>query len=348
MRIGFFVNDVATEKPNYTTTRLALAASNRGHEVWLISAGDFTYDADESIKAWARAAVNSKYGSGTTYLAAVRGEKAQVKRITVDDLDVLMLRNNPAVETGHRSWAQTAGIIFGRVAMRRGLIVLNDPNALAGALDKMYIQLLPEEIRPRTVITRDRTEIKAFIEAVGGNALLKNLQGTASETIFQVTPNNRANLNQIVEAITRDGYAVAQEFLAAAESGTTRLFLLNGEPLRYKNKYAAFRWQRSEEAMHADIHASGTAEPVKLGAVDFSIAEAVRPRLVQDGIFLAGLHIVGGKLVDIDVFSPGGLGNAQTFEKVNFSEAVIIALERKVGYMGYYRRNFDNVDMATL
>ena len=28
--------------------------------------------------------------------------------------------------------------------------------------------------------------------------------------------------------------------------------------------------------------------------------------------------------------------------------AVIMALERKVQYMGYYQRNFNNVDMATL
>ena len=54
------------------------------------------------------------------------------------------------------------------------------------------------------------------------------------------------------------------------------------------------------------------------------------------------------KLIDIDVFSPGGLGTAQSFEKVNFNEAVILALEQKVDYMAYYRRRFDNVDMATL
>ena len=54
------------------------------------------------------------------------------------------------------------------------------------------------------------------------------------------------------------------------------------------------------------------------------------------------------KLMEINVFSPGGLGSAQKFEKVNFSHVVIDALERKVQYMGYYRRNFDNDEMATL
>jgi glutathione synthase len=74
----------------------------------------------------------------------------------------------------------------------------------------------------------------------------------------------------------------------------------------------------------------------------------VRPKVVQDGMFLVGLDIVGDKLMEINVFSPGGLGSAQKFEKVNFTHAVIQALERKVDYMSYYRRNFDNIDLATL
>ena len=43
MKIGFVVNDVATEKAGYTTTRLALTASQLGHEVGLIGLGDFNY-----------------------------------------------------------------------------------------------------------------------------------------------------------------------------------------------------------------------------------------------------------------------------------------------------------------
>ena len=65
-------------------------------------------------------------------------------------------------------------------------------------------------------------------------------------------------------------------------------------------------------------------------------------------MFLVGLDIVGDKLMEINVFSPGGLGSAQKFEKVNFNYAVIQALERKVRYMDFYDRNFDNDEMATL
>jgi glutathione synthase len=52
--------------------------------------------------------------------------------------------------------------------------------------------------------------------------------------------------------------------------------------------------------------------------------------------------------MEINVFSPGGLGSAQKFEKVNFAHAVLAAMERKVEYMSYYRRNFDNQEISTL
>ncbi len=134
----------------------------------------------------------------------------------------------------------------------------------------------------------------------------------------------------------------------STSEGDTRLFLMNGQPLRDKGKYAAFRRVRSGGDMRSNIHAGGKLREAKIDDTAIRIAEIVRPKLVQDGMFLVGLDIVGDKLMEINVFSPGGLGIAQTFTGVNFTNVVIDALERKVQYMSYYRRNFDNVEMATL
>ena len=348
MKIGLVVNDVATEKPGYTTVRLAMAAINLGHEAWLIGAGDFAYDADEIIRARARSAPKKKYKSSDIFLADVQGKKSKSERITVDDLDVLMLRNDPSEDSGLRAWAQGSGIIFGRVAMRHGVIVLNDPNGLSKAMNKMYFQLFPEEVRPRTVITRDRDEIKAFAKALGGHVVLKPLQGSGGQGVFIVRKNDMSNLNQMVEAVSRDGYIIAQEYLPAAEEGDTRLFLMNGLPYRYKGKYAAFRRLRTGDDIRSNIHAGGKLAPAILTDAHFRIAEIVRPKLVQDGMFLVGLDIVGDKLMEINVFSPGGFGSAQKFEKVNFTHGLIQALQRKVDYSNYYHKNFDNVALATL
>ncbi len=348
MKIGFVVNDIKTEESGYSTTRLGMTGINAGHEVWVMGVGDMAYDVDEKIRANARTVPKSSYKLTETYLSDLQGPKARAERITVDDLDILMLRNDPSQDTGSRSWAQTSGINFGRIAMRHGVIVLNDPNGLAKAMNKTYFQLFPQEVRPKTVITRSRDEIKAFVKEQGGNAVLKPLQGSGGAGVFLVRPEDKANLNQMIDSLTRDGYVIAQEYLPAAAEGDTRLFLMNGRPLRYKGKYAAFRRVRSGDDMRSNIHAGGKLREAEIGEEALRLAKIVRPKLVQDGMFLVGLDIVGDKLMEINVFSPGGLGSAQKFEKVNFNNAVIEALEHKVDCMSYYHRKFDNVDMATL
>lgn len=40
MKIGFVVNDVATEESGYSTTRLSCEAVNQGHEVFVFGVGD--------------------------------------------------------------------------------------------------------------------------------------------------------------------------------------------------------------------------------------------------------------------------------------------------------------------
>ena len=314
--------------------------------MFVFGVGDLAYDPDEMIRARART-VGRKYKTHENFLRDLTGKNSIRERITVDDLDVLVLRNVPSDDYLKRPWASTAAAEFGRLAMRHGVIVVNDPNGLTKANTKMYFQLFPEQVRPRTLITRDRDELRAFAREEG-RVVLKPLQGSGGASVFLVREDDIPNLNQMIDAVSRDGFVIAQEYLPAAEEGDMRLFIMNGRPLQVKGKYAAFRRERSGGDMRSNIHAGGKLAPAIVDDTALHIAEIVRPKLVQDGMFFVGLDIVGDKLMEINVFSPGGLGSAQKFTKINFNRYVIGALERKVGYMRSYGRNFDNVDMCTL
>jgi glutathione synthase len=305
------------------------------------------YDPDGMVRARATSLPKERYGSSESYTADLQGKNAVKRRLALDELDVLMLRNVPSDDYLKRPWAATAAAEFARLAMRHGVIVLSDPNGLAKASSKMYFQLFPEEVRPHTLITRDRDEIKAFAREQG-TIVIKPLQGSGGASVFLVRPDDIPNLNQMIDAVSRDGFVIAQEYLPAAEHGDMRLFVMNGRPLRVGKRFAAFRRVRSGGDMRSNIHAGGQKAAAEIDSNVLKIAEIVRPKLVQDGMFLVGLDIVGDKLMEINVFSPGGLGSAQIFEKCNFSTHVIEAIERKVEYMQFYGRNFDNVDMCTL
>lgn len=343
MKIGIVVNVMDSNEAGATTYRLAADAIQMGHEVWVMSTGNLSYEPNDTIGAFARTVPPGSYTS-EKFLEVFKSDKAINEWVTLDDLDVLLLRNNPSTQKG---WAQSAGIHFARLAMRHGVIVLNDPNGLAKAMNKLYLQTFPESVRPRTLVTRSLSRIAKFVDEEG-TVILKPLQGSGGTGVFIVRKEEDHNLEDIVASVSRDGYVMAQEYLPAAAEGDTRLFLMNGMPLRHKGKYAAFRRVRTGDDIRSNIHAGGKLRRAELSDMDFRLAEMVRPRLVEDGMFLVGLDIVGDKLMEINVFSPGGFGSAQKFENVNFTHAVLEALERKVDYMKYYRRNFNNVELATL
>src|SRR5690606_34951872 len=137
-------------------------------------------------------------------------------------------------------------------------------------------------------------------------------------------------INQMIEAVLRDGYCIAQEYLPAAKEGDVRLFVMNGRPLMHEGKYAAFRRVNKTGDMRSNMHTGGQCEPVDIDEQSLALAEMVRPKLTTDGMFLVGLDIIKDKLMEINVFSPGGLGSAQHVTGIDFAEIVIRDLERKV------------------
>lgn len=348
MKIGFVVNNVQTEQATYTTTRLAMTAVRHGHEAWTLGVADFLYAADGSVRACARAVRRDDHESLEDYLKELQSDEAWREIIDVGRLDVLMLRNDPSDDTAERAWAQTPGILFGQLAMRQGVIVVNDPVHLANAINKTYFQHFPEEVRPRTCISRKRDDIKAFIQQEQGRAVIKPLQGSGGTGVFLVHEADGANVNQMIDAVLRDGYCIAQEYLPAAQDGDVRLFLMNGRPLSKDDKYAAFRRVNKSGDMRSNMHSGGEAAPVEIDEAALRLAELVRPQLVADGMFLVGLDIVADKLMEINVFSPGGLGSAQAATGVDFAEVVIRDLERKVQYRRHYGGHISNVQIATL
>jgi len=348
MKIGFVCNEIATEEDTYTTTRLGLCALERGHSVWLIGIGDLANDPDDTLHAWARAPRSEEYESPESFLADLQAEDARRERISVDELDVLLLRNDPAADLGNRPWAQSAGFVFGQCAANRGVIVLNDPSHLALATNKMYLQHFPERVRPRALISRDADDLRKFVEAEGGRAVLKPLQGSGGKNVFVVKPAEMGNLNQMIEAVARDGYVIAQEYLPKAKEGDTRLFLMNGVPLCVNGRYAAFRRVAAQGDVRSNLNAGASTAKAEVDDDMLALAETVRPRLVRDGMFLVGLDIVGDKLLELNVFSPGGLGSAAKLEETDFTAAVVAALERKVAYRESSPRDVGNLELAML
>ena len=348
MRIAFFVNSIADEASFYTTTALALSALARGHDVCYLTPGDFVLRPDDSLMVRATTVKGAKSKKADTFISALQGDQAKVETIPVEEIDVLFLRNDPSQDADERPWAAHAGILFGRLAADRGVLTVNDPDGLSRAQNKLYFQEFPEKVRPKTLISKSIEEIRAFIDEQKQGAILKPLQGSGGKNVFKIGSSKEANLNQIFEAVSGEGYLIAQGYLSDATAGDIRLFLMNGRPLQRDGAYAALRRVPAKGEVRSNMHAAGTAAPAEITPKILEIAEMVRPKLICDGMFLVGLDIVGDKILEINVFTPGGLPDIAELHGVDLSVEVIIALEQKVETRRNYAGKIDNRALSTL
>jgi len=346
LKIAFFVNDLEREYAGYTTTVLAHQAAMRGHQVYYMAPEDFVLRPDDSLYGHARVLPKKKYKDRAEFFETLRSSKCKIEPVDIGEVDVLLLRNDPSIDF-ERPWAMEAGILFGREAVKRGTIVLNDPDSLGRAINKLYFQGFPVEARAETLITKNEDDIKAFAKE-HGTIVLKPLQGSGGTGVFKVDSKTKANLNQMIEAIGRDGYIIAQTYVPAAKKGDIRFFLLNGQPLQVNGKYCALRRVAAADDIRSNIHAGAKAEAVEIGEAELKVAEMIRPKLVADGMFLVGVDIVGDKILEVNVFSPGNLKSCSTLAGVDFSEAIFDSVERKVEIKQDYGGVFDNRHLAML
>lgn len=348
MRIAFFVNSIEGETASYSTTHLALAALNRGHDICYVTPGDFVLRPDDSLAVRTLTLPAANYKKAETLFKDLQGKETTIETVAVEEIDVLLLRNDPSEDAADRPWAAQIGTIFGRMAAARGVIVVNDPDGLARAQNKLYFQDFPASVRPETLISKSIEEIRAFVEKQKRGVILKPLQGSGGKNVFKIGSHKDSNLNQIFEAVSGEGYLIAQSFMPEASEGDVRFFLMNGVPLQREGKYAAFRRAPAKGEIRSNIHAGGSAETIEVTPTMLQIAETVRPKLVQDGMFLVGLDIVGDKLLEINVFTPGGLNNLSQMYNTDFPQAVIEALEHKVSIRTAYSGRITNRELCTL
>ncbi len=327
MKLAFFVNDVATEIDEYTTTRLARSAAELGHEVWYVGVGDVEFgESDGQLVARARAATFTDGDTLQGFMDRIKERDASL--IVMDDLDALFLRNESVDDMHDRPWASPLAVVFGQMLKARGVTVVNDPSSLTRATSKLYLEEFPEKIRPRSLVTRDAEAIERFVREVG-HCVVKPLYGAKGRNVFMVDDVEETNLAQITEAVFQDGYAIAQEFVDGGEDGDARIFVLEGQILQRDGTMAAFRRVPSGNDPRANISTGGRSVPLEIGDVQRGIVDAMAAKLSADGMWFVGIDVIGDKVVEINAESPGGMQSIERLYGIDVCPVIIEALERR-------------------
>lgn len=348
MKICFVVNSIETEGAG-TTIYVFHEAWKRGHEVHLMGVGDFSFTQNEALSIMSTQIPKSaKPETPEEHLEILQSEKAKKVKIQGKDLDVLFIRNNPTEEGNDRQWAEQSGIAFGRMIQQAGVLVLNDAYALSNAfIDKLYFEELPSEIKPDSLITRDKDEILAFYENHKKRMILKPLEGSGGRGVYFIDKNEK-NLNQIIENLAAQGYIIAQEYLPAAKDGDVRVLLLNGRVLEKDGKYGIIRRINAEGDFRSNLSQGGKADVAEYTPEIKKIIDLIAPKIIRDGLFFIGLDVVKDKLIEINVLSPGGIDGLYKIGVDNFSDTIVESIEKKLEYKKMYGSYISNRELATM
>ena len=78
-----------------------------------------------------------------------------------------------------------------------------------------------------------------------------------------------------------------------------------------------------------NIHAGATPAKHELTDSDLRICNAIADRLVKDGLYFVGVDIIGDKLVEINVVSPGGIPRINRLDGVTLESPGYLTSSRK-------------------
>ena len=341
MRLCFVVNAVRTQRPTYTTVHLAFSAFRRGHDVGFVSVDALSQGQDEEGEIQGEL-VRPRPGRMRDCAAYVKGlvsPEAIRETARLNDFDVVFLRNNPNAgkhdEGDHVAF--NPAIDFGRRLRRAGVMVVNDPDGLTRAGSKMYLAGFPVELRPKTLVTRSLERVRAFLRELDGPAIIKPLAGFGGQNVFYLGRGQTANVAQMISTVRRDGYVIVQEFLPAVTKGDKRVLLVGGAVCTVGGTVAAYRRMRPKDDIRNNMHVGGTRKRSDFTEDEKRICDLLRPRLVADGLYFVGVDLVGDKILEINVFAPGGIHNINELYGIDVGTEVIRDLERRVEMRAVYR-----------
>ena len=230
---------------------------------------------------------------------------SQVISVTDSDVDAIFIRSNPPFDAQYLMNTWLLEPIRDRIA------VINDPSGVRGANEKLWAMNFPE-LMPPTLVTRSRAMFHEFIDE-NESIVAKPTDGFGGLGVFVVRRGD-PNAQVIFETLSENGRReiVLQGMVPEARNGDKRILLLNGEILG-----AVLRVQGGEDHRN-NFFAGAKPHAVEITERDREIVTSLKPHLIEQGLYFAGIDILGDYLIEVNVTSPTCLQevNAITGERL--------------------------------
>ena len=251
-------------------------------------------------------------------------KSAEFKRckLPLGGFDAIVMRANPPLDTTALNFLDS---------VRNDVFIVNDIDGLRIANNKLYPASFSGEAArfiPKTYVSKSQDYLEQVLkESDTEKMIMKPLNGFGGQGVIVIEKSAQQNFRSLLEfyiGSEQGNYVILQEYVEGAHEGDVRILLLNGEPI------GAMRRVPSGSDIRSNIHAGGKEVKHTLTKEEKLLCKALGPQLVRDGLYLVGLDVINGKLIEVNVLSPGGITRINKLNRTKLQKPIIDFLENVV------------------
>ncbi len=309
VKLGIIMDPISQIKIDKDSSfAMLLEAQSRGYQLFYMELADLSID-DGEAQASMRPLTVSDNPEGWYQLGTS-------KTIAIAELDVVLMRKDPPFDM---DFVYTTHILD--LAERDGALVVNKPQSLRDANEKLFTSWFPQCCGPM-LVTRKSADIKEFIKR-HGKSVIKPLDGMGGKSIFQLNPGDQ-NINVILETMLGENGELlqVQKYIEEISAGDKRILMVNGQPI----DFALARIPGADD-FRGNLAAGGRGVGVPLSDRDREIAAIVGPELRKRSILFAGLDVIGDYLTEVNVTSPTCIRELDSQFNLNIAAELFAVIE---------------------
>ena len=252
--------------------------------------------------------------------------KAKFKKelLPLQGFDVIVMRDNPPMDPLVLNFLDS---------IKDEVFIMNDIQGLREANNKIYTASYydPEnELIPTTHVSKNiEYLLKVIKESPTDKMIMKPLDGFGGKGVIVIEKSASQNIKSLLDFYVNksrgeSNYVILQNYVEGAEKGDVRVLMLNGKPI------GALRRVPGADEVRSNISSGGRVEKYRLTKQDKILCDKIGEKLVRDGIYFAGLDIIGGKLIEVNVMSPGTIKDINKLNGVKLQENILDFIEQVV------------------
>ena len=219
-------------------------------------------------------------------------DRKEIKR-DIESFPLVLYRNDPPVDIDYIN----ATYVFDFVD-RNKTFVMNEPRAIRDFNEKLHAMFF-SDLMPEHIVTSSKKDILEFLDNYGEIVLkpLNKCFGSGVMTLKKGDKNTAVIINSMTNNET--GLVMVQRYLEKAKYGDKRVLFLGDEVLPY-----CVQKLPSNDDFKFNEHCDKNIIKAVLTDEDVEKFKPVAVRLNSMGIYMTGLDVIDGKIIEINVTSP--------------------------------------------